>query len=262
MSCKNSAHVLPPSVTRIQRGLPIGTDIGAEGRTWRRYGPGRRQTADGHRRRIAPEPRSHLSSPGLTINAAINERPNEHGKCTAPGHLSATGSTESAASPSNSTSCELCSRCRAARSCSSHRGEPCHDFLDLSCQHAHRRFRQCLSGTPGCSMRDCILIRDSSTYTLRGNCAVRRNTVAGTYGGTAITSIRVTRKTANTPPIDHACLLKDTWGHEHVAIDAGRTRQVRQRLARTQSCIRADQQRQGRDDAEPVNAAEQELRLR
>ena len=131
MSCKNSAHVLPPSVTRIQRGLPIGTDIGAEGRTWRRYGPGRRQTADGHRRRIAPEPRSHLSSPGLTINAAINERPNEHGKCMAPGHLSATGSTESADSPSNSTSCELCSRCRAARSCSSHRGAPCHDFLDL-----------------------------------------------------------------------------------------------------------------------------------
>lgn len=133
--------------------------------------------------------------------------------------------------PPNSTACELCSRCRAARSCSGHRGEPCHDFLDLSRQYTHRRFRQCLSGTPGCSMRDRILIRDSSTYTLRGNCAVRRTTVAGTYGGTAITSIRVTRKTANTPPIDHTCLLEDTWEHEHVAIDAGRTRQVRQRLA-------------------------------
>ncbi len=38
-------------------------------------------------------------------------------------------------------------------------------------------------------MRDRILIRDSSTHTLRGNCAVRRTTVAGTYGGTAITKV-------------------------------------------------------------------------
>ena len=46
-----------------------------------RYGPGRRRTDDGHRRRIAPETRSHLSSPGLTVNAAISERLDEHGKC-------------------------------------------------------------------------------------------------------------------------------------------------------------------------------------
>ena len=90
---------VPPYIARILR-MHLHDHIGEGGDAL--LFPGRLGEPDGGTGQVTAAPADSSGdsippvTPGLTINAAISERLNEHGKCTAPGHLSATGSIESA----------------------------------------------------------------------------------------------------------------------------------------------------------------------
>ena len=116
---------------------------------------------------------------GFTINPVISEQLTDHRKGAALGGLSTTGFAGLAASPSNSSAANsvLVSMSQEVDLTTMENLAP--NFLDLSSQYTHCRFWQRLSRASGCSVRGHILARDSLTYMLRDNCAVRRATVAG-----------------------------------------------------------------------------------